>query len=39
LGELTFHRELVGVLRRAQQQPALKCLLQCLAEVAKTEQL
>lgn len=39
LGELTFHRELVGVLRRAQQQPALECLLQCLVEVAKTEQL
>jgi DNA-binding transcriptional LysR family regulator len=38
LGELTFHRELVGVLRRAQRQPALECLLQCLAEVAKAEQ-
>jgi DNA-binding transcriptional LysR family regulator len=39
LGELTFHRELVGVLRRAQRQPALECLLHCLAEVAKAEQL
>jgi len=38
LGELTFHRELVGVLRRAQRQPALECLLHCLAEVAKAEQ-
>ncbi len=32
-------RELVGVLRRAQQQPALECLLQCLVGVAKAEQL
>ena len=39
LGELTFHRELVGVLRRAQQQPALECLLQCLADAAKPERL
>lgn len=39
LGELTFHRELVGVLRRAQRQPALECLLQCLADAAKPEPL
>jgi len=32
LGELTFHRELVAVLRRAQRQPALECLLECLLE-------
>ncbi len=32
LGELTFHRELVATLRRAQRQPALDWLLQCLAE-------
>jgi len=31
LGELTFHRELVAILRRAQRQPALDWLLQCLA--------
>lgn len=30
LGELTFHRELVAILRRAQRQPALDWLLQCL---------
>jgi DNA-binding transcriptional LysR family regulator len=30
LGELTFHRELVAILRRAQRQPALECLLDCL---------
>ncbi len=30
LGALTFHRELVALLRRAQQQPALECLLACL---------
>lgn len=30
LGELTFHRELVALLRRAQRQPALDCLLSCL---------
>lgn len=30
LGELTFHRELVALLRRAQRQPALECLLECL---------
>src|SRR5690606_41356039 len=30
LGGLTFHRELVALLRRAQRQPALDCLLQCL---------
>lgn len=30
LGALTFHRELVAVLRRAQRQPALDCLLGCL---------
>ena len=34
LGELTFHRELVAVLRRAQRQPALECLLACLREAA-----
>ena len=32
LGELTFHRELVAVLRRARRQPALECLLDCLLE-------
>lgn len=32
LGELTFHRELVALVRRAQRQPALECLLQCLNE-------
>jgi DNA-binding transcriptional LysR family regulator len=30
LGALTFHRELVALLRRAQQQPAPECLLACL---------
>lgn len=35
LGELTFHRELIAVLRRAQRQPALDCLLECLRETAK----
>ncbi len=30
LGELAFHRELVALLRRAQRQPALDCLLDCL---------
>jgi DNA-binding transcriptional LysR family regulator len=30
LGALTFHRELIAVLRRAQRQPALDCLLECL---------
>ncbi|MET1079476.1 MAG: LysR family transcriptional regulator [Pseudomonas sp.] len=30
LGELTFHRELVAVLRRSQRQPALDALLDCL---------
>nr|WP_298145709.1 LysR family transcriptional regulator [uncultured Pseudomonas sp.] len=30
LGELGFERELVAVVRRAQQQPALDCLLDCL---------
>lgn len=34
LGELTFHRELVAILRRAQRQPALDCLLECLRDVA-----
>lgn len=34
LGALTFHRELVAVLRRAQRQPALDCLLECLHEAA-----
>jgi DNA-binding transcriptional LysR family regulator len=37
LGELTFHRELIAVLRRAQRQPALDCLLECLREVAATQ--
>ncbi|MBU2066246.1 MAG: LysR family transcriptional regulator [Gammaproteobacteria bacterium] len=32
LGPLTFHRELVALLRRAQQQPALECLLACLRQ-------
>jgi len=30
LGALTFHRELVALVRRAQRQPALDCLLECL---------
>lgn len=30
LGELTFERQLIAVLRRAQRQPALDCLLECL---------
>ena len=30
LGELTFHRELIALVRRAQRQPALDCLLECL---------
>ncbi|MBD9413411.1 LysR family transcriptional regulator [Pseudomonas sp. PDM16] len=34
LGELTFHRELVALLRRAQRQPALDCLLQYLGAQA-----
>ena len=34
LGELTFHRELVAILRRAQRQPALDCLLESLREAA-----
>lgn len=34
LGELTFHRELVAILRRAQRQPALDCLLECLRDSA-----
>lgn len=33
LGELTFHRELIALVRRAQRQPALDCLLECLAAV------
>lgn len=33
LGELTFHRELVALVRRAQRQPALDCLLECLGAV------
>jgi DNA-binding transcriptional LysR family regulator len=33
LGPLTFHRELVAVMRRAQRQPALECLLECLGAV------
>ncbi|MHA6491691.1 LysR substrate-binding domain-containing protein [Pseudomonas borbori] len=32
LGPLVFHRELVAVLRRAQRQPALECLLECLQQ-------
>ncbi|NQD92692.1 LysR family transcriptional regulator [Pseudomonas sp. CrR25] len=32
LGPLTFYRELVAVMRRAQRQPALECLLDCLRE-------
>lgn len=32
LGALTFHRELVAVLRRARRQPALEALLDCLRE-------
>lgn len=35
LGELTFHRQLVAVLRRAQHQPALECLLACLRDSGK----
>jgi len=34
LGALTFYRELVAILRRAQRQPALDCLLECLREAA-----
>ena len=34
LGELTFHRELVAIFRRAQRQPALDCLLECLRDAA-----
>lgn len=34
LGELTFHRELVAVLRRSRRQPALEALLDCLREPA-----
>ena len=30
LGARTFHRELVALVRRAQRQPALDCLLECL---------
>ena len=30
LGALTFHRELVALVRRAQRQPALDCLVSCL---------
>ncbi|TNF08688.1 MAG: LysR family transcriptional regulator, partial [Pseudomonadales bacterium] len=33
LGALTFHRELVALLRRAQRQPALDCLLSCLESI------
>jgi len=36
LGELCFHRELVAVLRRAQRQPALECLLECLRQAQKS---
>jgi DNA-binding transcriptional LysR family regulator len=36
LGELTFHRELVALLHRAQRQPALDCLLECLAATRDT---
>lgn len=35
LGPLTFHRELVVVLRRAQRQPALESLLACLCEASR----
>ncbi|MES2819254.1 MAG: LysR substrate-binding domain-containing protein [Pseudomonadota bacterium] len=34
LDELTFHRELVAVLRRSQRQPALDALLDCLRAAA-----
>lgn len=34
LGELTFERHLIALLRRAQRQPALDCLLDCLQSVA-----
>lgn len=34
LGPLTFHRELVALLRRAQRQPALDCLLECLLQTS-----
>ena len=34
LGELTFHRELIALVRRAQRQPALDCLLHCLGAAA-----
>ena len=33
LGELSFHRELIALVRRAQRQPALDCLLDCLGAV------
>ena len=33
LGELTFHRELIALVRRAQRQPALDSLLECLGAV------
>lgn len=36
LGELGFERELVAVIRRAQQQPALDCLLACLQTASAT---
>ncbi|WP_434457285.1 LysR family transcriptional regulator [Stutzerimonas urumqiensis] len=35
LGALTFYRERVAMLRRAQRQPALDCLLECLGEVSE----
>lgn len=37
LGPLTFHRELVVVLRRAQRQPALESLLACLLEAGREQ--
>ncbi|NVZ63004.1 LysR family transcriptional regulator [Pseudomonas gingeri] len=36
LGELTFERQLIAVLRRAQRQPALDCLLECLSEADRS---
>ncbi len=36
LGELTFERQLIAVLRRAQRQPALDCLLDCLQACGTT---
>ncbi|WP_256262800.1 LysR family transcriptional regulator [Pseudomonas gingeri] len=36
LGELTFERQLIAVLRRAQRQPALDCLLECLSDADRS---